>query len=211
MKSKKLFIAFILLMASCTARAQGLEPKMSSLPVRLTVQAGDNIRDMVISYVSRELRALRDVRIVEDQPMWEIDIVAVEVKNTAGNKMGIAMSVIFIKPLNNILNEALSDIDSLNSMLDRLTPFIETYCTRDTSQYMRLKRIGVIATDLVIRRLELEQIKIELEGGLGFCGLANNKLLLGSTDDLKELCEQLVAEFDTKYLTLDRELYLQSK
>jgi len=67
-----------------------------SARVRLEVAAPDSIKNSVIGYFNRELRALNDVRLVNDKPDWEISVVALEITSTRGYRGGIAISTVVL-------------------------------------------------------------------------------------------------------------------
>jgi hypothetical protein len=79
------------------------EPGNTQLParVKLAVAAPDSIKDSVTSYFHRELRALSDVRLVNDKPDWEISVVALEIRSTRGYRGGIAISTVVLPRFNN--------------------------------------------------------------------------------------------------------------
>lgn len=57
-----------------------------------------SIRNLVASYISRELRSIPDVRVVEHSPAWEIFIAIHEPKTNHGEKLGLFFSVVIIQP-----------------------------------------------------------------------------------------------------------------
>ena len=67
-----------------------------SARVKLTVSASDSIRDAVTNCLDRELRGLNDVRLVDDEPQWEIGVLALEVKSTRGYRGGIVLSTVIL-------------------------------------------------------------------------------------------------------------------
>jgi hypothetical protein len=68
--------------------------KMYQFPakVRVTVSGDENIMKSVTSFISRELRSLSDVELVENHPEWIIDIIVFEFK--VGSKPCVASSAI---------------------------------------------------------------------------------------------------------------------
>ncbi|GAH41599.1 unnamed protein product, partial [marine sediment metagenome] len=55
------------------------------------------MKNKIRSYLSRELRSLGDVSIVDEHPDWEISIIALEVRRS-GYKHGVSMSVLILSP-----------------------------------------------------------------------------------------------------------------
>jgi len=73
--------------------------------VKVIVSAKENIKSSLTSYLNRELRSLNDVELVETDPEWELNVLAVELKTTGGYKSGVALSVVIISPF---INQMLS-------------------------------------------------------------------------------------------------------
>jgi len=72
-----------------------------SASVKLAVSATDGIKNSVTSCLDRELRALGDVHLVNDEPDWEISVLALEVRSTRGYRGGIAISTIILTRFEN--------------------------------------------------------------------------------------------------------------
>jgi len=66
--------------------------------VEISITADRSIEDEVISYISRELRSLNDVDIVDENAVFIIEIIALEVKSKDGVKAGVAISVLILSP-----------------------------------------------------------------------------------------------------------------
>jgi hypothetical protein len=96
---------FVALFCFPTYAAEINNPQFSA-KVKVSVSAPDDIKDLVSSYLNRELRSLNDVEIVDNNPDWEIEIVAMELKTVSGYKNGIAISTVILSPYN---NQALSE------------------------------------------------------------------------------------------------------
>lgn len=71
--------------------------------VKVTVAASDNVMDTVSSYMKRELLSLNDVELVDDNPEWEINVMALELRTVGGYKVGVAVSTVIISHYNNQL------------------------------------------------------------------------------------------------------------
>jgi hypothetical protein len=67
--------------------------------VQFKISAAENIRGVVTSYLSRELRALGDIDIVEDDPWFILSVIAVATSNRAGNPTGYTFSVVVERPV----------------------------------------------------------------------------------------------------------------
>ena len=85
--------------APVPARRVGAQPQ-TIYPVYLDVTARDPVtQTKIISAVSRELRKLGDISVVEDKPVFDVHIVAIETKNQAGAETGLAFAVTVAIPL----------------------------------------------------------------------------------------------------------------
>ena len=62
--------------------------------VAVSVSATDSLRNQITSYITRELRTIPDIVIVEDKPEYEIQIVALNDALESGRKIGYSMSVV---------------------------------------------------------------------------------------------------------------------
>ena len=85
---------FLLLFLAAFATAPVRAAEKVNYGVRLKVAASENIRGVVTSYLSRELRRLGDIDIVEDSPWFTLSIIAVAASNRAGTQTGYAFSVV---------------------------------------------------------------------------------------------------------------------
>jgi hypothetical protein len=73
-----------------------------STEVQANVNADENIKAPISSYLNRELRSLNDVSIVESNPEWIIDITASELTYSSGQKTGaVAISIVITSPYRN--------------------------------------------------------------------------------------------------------------
>jgi len=55
----------------------------------------------VSSYLTRELRSLNDVELVDNNAAWQIKVVALELENVGGYKTGVALATLIIAPYGN--------------------------------------------------------------------------------------------------------------
>lgn len=65
--------------------------------VSVNVSSKEEIKSNVVSYVSRELRALGDILIVDSEPQYRISIIAMRAESRAGNSMGYVISTVVTK------------------------------------------------------------------------------------------------------------------
>lgn len=149
-----------------------------SFPVKVTV-AESRISGLVKSYIKRELRSLGDVKIVESAPFYEIQILANSLLNKNGDITGVALSTIFIKPYN---------------VMDLKDATILSLQQKDLISHAGVQ--------------EIERI-FEYWDQAGMVNINEYKghiLFIGADNDLKELCEKIVADFDNDCLELPRQL-----
>ena len=92
-----IFTIALLLTASSVSAQEKEFPKFVAR-VKLSVSGSENIKDEVVSYLSRELRALGDVVIVEQDARWELSVIVMELASRGGSKNGLAFSVVVIRP-----------------------------------------------------------------------------------------------------------------
>lgn len=94
-------IATMGLMVMPSAAAQNRQPPLFSGPFSTRVEVvvtSDTRKAEITSFLTRELRQLEGVTIVDDDPEWRVTVVALEVKNINSNAMGYAVSVLITNP-----------------------------------------------------------------------------------------------------------------
>jgi hypothetical protein len=96
-KSITSFLLFFILACLVHNQYAQSQTSKSTFRVKLEISGNDNIKTEVSSYLSRELRALNDVVLVDDNPHYLISIVAVEVPSLSGYKTGVNLSVVVLK------------------------------------------------------------------------------------------------------------------
>ena len=119
-----------------------------SLRVAVNVSAKGNIKNLITSYVTRELRSLSDVVIVENNPQWELNIVAVEIRTKGGKKTGVAFSTVVLEPFNNqmlttMIQEKYKDIGS--SLTSNLYEFQAQWLQVGSESDIRSICSGIVA------------------------------------------------------------------
>lgn len=111
---KKFFLLFasLLLIAAfislTVANSKKPETPKFSTTVTLEISANeDEIKNQVYSYISREIRSLGDVQILEDNSNWIVEentdwviqVVALQQENKAGLVTGVSISSVILKPI----------------------------------------------------------------------------------------------------------------
>jgi len=69
-------------------------------PIKLVVSAPDDLRGEVTSYLSRELRRIGDVTVVDENPLIVISVVALRTGSRDGRASVVAFSVVVDQPEN---------------------------------------------------------------------------------------------------------------
>lgn len=67
--------------------------------VQLKVSASENDRGEVTSFLTRELRRIGDIEVVENDPLFVISVVALSTSNRSGNPTGYTLSVVVEMPV----------------------------------------------------------------------------------------------------------------
>jgi len=163
MKRFLILIALMLVVTAVSSVAAQDLPKFKAR-VKVSVSADENIKGTVTSYINRELRSLQDVEIVDRDPEWELQILAMEISTKGGYKTGIVLSVVILSKFS---NQFLLDrvADSYKEIVGNLTSSLYYY--------------------------------------------PDHWLRVGSNEDLKSLCNGIVADFDTRYLEESRKMHRQ--
>ena len=101
MKKKSIIIilaAAILLMTLLPIQAQEIKKQAASFKISVKILGDKDVRNLVKSFIGRELRALKDVEITDNDPDWVLHLVTVEVKLKDGVQTGFGISGIVLKP-----------------------------------------------------------------------------------------------------------------
>jgi hypothetical protein len=151
--------------------------------VRVEVYA-DNLAGKIQACLTQELRRLPGVTVVETEPEWIIDVIGFKPQNGAGTVLGYALSVVVLESL---------DLEQFDPEPSDPNPF----------DHQRLIRfIGTRDAARPVTHTE-EPSSVTLNE------LKDHRLAVGSLGNLKRLCKEVVADFDTRHLEPMRQL-LQS-
>ena len=97
MKRTFKFLAIVFMMGFIFLNiAEGLEKVL--IRVRVMVQADADIQSSIESQLKRDLRALGDVILVNENPDFEIRVIAMESMTKEKEKTGIAFATVFLRP-----------------------------------------------------------------------------------------------------------------
>lgn len=119
---------------SCAARAAKAESW--DFRVRLTLDLDGPMHDRAQSLLSRKLRSLGDVSIVETGPSFELRVVGMEAKSVADKSLGYAfafqvglrLSTDAEREYPGVLNVAIGDLDSdCENIITALDTYLETF------------------------------------------------------------------------------------
>lgn len=151
MITKLCFSVFFLLFFTVSVCAQ---ERPNRIAVSVSIGAGDPLHDQVASYIKRELRAMKDVIVTDDQPRYTL-MVTVMPAMFGNTTRGVFLSVTFLASLNaNGLYALCPEINSIDRAI------------------VAARTKGVL--------LYIQQ-----------------SCQTGSLEDLKAMCERVVASFDT--------------
>ena len=182
MKKFALLIVPALLIAVLILPAVGNSEKAElpkySTTVKLNITAGKEITNEVYSYISRELRSIGDVKLVEDNPDWVIQVVAGQAKNNTGN-IGLAFSVVVERKMYRapMLFEIVKAVLGINPKELKET------------KYINLEK--AIITMTADYNSEVRAHWLRLDG----------------TEYVQRICKGIVADFDTEHLKIEREMH----
>lgn len=187
-KMKKFFLLFasVLLIAAfislAVANSKKSELRKYSTTVTLKITAEDEIKNQVYSYISRELRALGDVQLLEDNSVWAvksntewvIQIIAMQQENKDRRIIGWVMSSVILKPI-------LRD--------------------RDFKLFILNKALKGEYDEKLWQEL-FEQLRTS-------CIVSGHGIRSGSPEDLQSNCKDIVADFDSECLKESRKFHQQ--
>ena len=100
------FLLILIMLSNAQAQLQKFQAR-----VKLIITADKNIKGEVTSYLTRELRSLRDVNIVEENADWVVSVITSETKLKGGYKVGVVFSTVILKPFNNDSFKRLLDLE----------------------------------------------------------------------------------------------------
>jgi hypothetical protein len=183
-----LLLAVVLLPNSVSGNGKTEIPKFSTT-VQLSIAASDEIRNLVHSYLSRELRSLGDVKLVEDNPEWIIDIIASQVKDKTGYVGGVEFSIVIIHRY---------DQETVEMLLRAVKAALQI----NSEDWEKLKETKQYA-DLEILFKQLS------DGNRSY--IVHHSLRAGSTKDMQTICQEIIADFDTEHLKKERQTFLRAQ
>jgi hypothetical protein len=155
--------ALLFILVSGARAANSIEIEFNAR-VTVEVSATENIKGLIHSFLTRELRSLEDVLIVDEDPDYKLEVAAVELTSNKGQKTGVALSILILMPFDSEL----------------FTPLLE-------AKYKESSEL--ITTNLY--------------------NLNKHWLRVGSDDDLRKICQKIVADFDSQHLESSRILFDQ--
>lgn len=152
-------------------------PKYSTT-VELDITADKEITNEVYSYISRELRSIGDVKLVEENPDWVINVVAMQTENIAGHSTGVVFSVVVVTELHSV------------SILLEIVKWAFGISPKELKEtmYIGLENAFTAVT-------------------AGHSEIRAHWLRVGSTEHVQRICQGIVADFDTEHLKIAREMH----
>jgi hypothetical protein len=151
--------------------------------VKLSLTAPDSLKAQITSYLSRELRSLHDVVIVEQNHEYELVIIVVDLGTTEAYKIGIAISSVVLLPFD------------ISEFTDKLVGKLLT----SFAQHLELTNIG---------KDTIERTK-DIYSTLPLYQVGDHQLRVASVNTLKSSCEDIIVDFDSRHLKLVRQMRQQ--
>lgn len=221
----RLVAVFILLavvdIAPRLATAQSEFPY--SVRLSLHVEADDSIKNQVVSFASRGLRALNGVLLVEKDADWHLNIVAMAVRTRGGTPVGHVVTTAVLRALGN--REALQTLAAVLALGQQFRPFEQRWDSlpelvnraknwvASSDQAEKIPQ-GAKETWIAFKAkgdldAALASIKVLLASASvrPYSYLADHIVLVASDSDLEALCRRTVASFDSRHLELDRKAH----
>ena len=88
---------WVIILFLCIPNTLFADEEKPDFKVGMNINADSDLEARIKSYISRELRSLVDVRILADNPDYEINIIAIKLRTTFWNRAGVAVSTNFVK------------------------------------------------------------------------------------------------------------------
>jgi len=169
-------IICVLLTASSLKAEEELKP---NIKVRLSISADEDIKQKTESYLSRELRSLGDVTVVEKGGDCKLNIIVID-------RVCLSISVTYENPSIPyifIVAETLS-----KSLLEQLT----SHPDHPESKFKQEVKQKIIMDSITGLVSVLENDGLLLS--------PKTWLYTGSLDNLRSRCEEIIVDFDSNYL-----------
>ena len=97
---RAVFLIFVFALSALADDQEFALPQKWIITVRVTVSAPDSMKREALSFLTRELRALGDVEVVDTAPRYQIQVVALETSSRASSvPTGYAVSAIVTSPI----------------------------------------------------------------------------------------------------------------
>jgi hypothetical protein len=139
-------------------------PKFKArVSLQVSVSAEENIKGISNSYLSRELRSLQDVELVDRNPEWVLSVIIMDLTTKRETKVGFVISVMIMRKFPN------------DYLMSRLTKSEDKEYFKD------------ITSDLYFS--------------------PDHRMNTGALADLRDMCSEIVAYFDTKHLEPTRKIH----
>lgn len=183
MRKRDIFISFIVLcfVFACYVglfaqeKQENQKPIKYSTKIKINISANDKIKGELTSYLTRELRELNDVTIVDKKADWVLEILGIDLETKNGYKNGFCISVIILKPFGNG---------------DLIVAFLQDTTIERTQWSNLAKAVYSINTNTDV-----------FLNAYSFCG---SWIRTGAPDEMKKVCQGVIADFDSEYLEPER-------
>ena len=147
------------------------------------VRGEENINGLIENYIGKELGNLGNVIVTYSQLDCAIDVVVKKLTDDSSAKGGYALSVTIIDRFD-------------SSLITRAIEELDTIIPRIKAQPIVIKQLEELSAELVGIAINTAKIK----------SFHNSFLYTGSEGQLRELCFNIVADFNNEYLREKREM-----
>ena len=147
------------------------------------VRGEENINGLIENYIGKELGNLGNVIVTYSQLDCAIDVVVKKLTNGSSAKSGYALSVTIIDRFD-------------SSLITRAIEELDTIIPRIKAQPIVIKQLEELSAELVGIAINTAKIK----------SFHNSSLYTGSEGQLRELCFNIVADFNNGYLKEKRKM-----
>ncbi len=147
------------------------------------VRGEENINGLIENYIGKELGNLGNVIVTYSQLDCAIDVVVKKLTDDSSAKSGYVLSVTIIDRFD-------------SSLITRAIEELDTIIPRIKAQPIVIKQLEELSAELVGIAINTAKIK----------SFHNSFLYTGSEGQLRELCFNIVADFNNEYLREKREM-----
>jgi hypothetical protein len=147
--------------------------------VKLQISGSTTVVDRAASFINRQLHNLKDVDVVDDNAEYVLKVIVLQTRTVGGATAGVAVSSVVLFPL--------------RSFRETLEFTVNPKEGRNPGKNLSDREKQMLEWAETLTK-DADEFK-------------DQQLLVGNDDDLKSLCEHIVASFDTQLLEPSRKLW----